>query len=223
MSTTIVVGCEFLSDKARLWRGVMQPGVAITGTLAIAVVTDLIFLLLHFLDRIRHVSVRRAEWVDWVRLAAIVQVLCSYSKRTDYASSSRLEHSLLKPEMWANAQRDGRPAECRWRPLLNAAKFGWCPILECRAVMLSRSETCWNLQEYPKLLNRSQPLVSRSWPYCEDMWSRYCCLTTYFPIADMCLSYEDIARQSCAMVPRWRFFGSCISSELHAAHFRPAF
>ena len=26
--------------------------------------------------------------------------------------------------MWANAQRDGRPAEHRWRPLFNAAKFG---------------------------------------------------------------------------------------------------
>jgi len=27
-------------------------------------------------------------------------------------------------EMWANAQPDGRPAEYRWRPLFNAAKFG---------------------------------------------------------------------------------------------------
>jgi len=27
-------------------------------------------------------------------------------------------------EMWANAQRDGRPAEHRWRPLFTAAKFG---------------------------------------------------------------------------------------------------
>jgi len=26
--------------------------------------------------------------------------------------------------MWANAERDGRPAEYRWRPLFNAAKFG---------------------------------------------------------------------------------------------------
>jgi len=26
--------------------------------------------------------------------------------------------------MWAGAQRDGRPAEYRWRPLFNAAKFG---------------------------------------------------------------------------------------------------
>jgi len=25
--------------------------------------------------------------------------------------------------MWANAQSDGRPAEHRWCPLLNAAKF----------------------------------------------------------------------------------------------------
>jgi len=29
-----------------------------------------------------------------------------------------------KLEMWANAQRDGRLAEYRWRPLFNAAKFG---------------------------------------------------------------------------------------------------
>jgi len=27
----------------------------------------------------------------------------------------------LKLEMWANAKRDGRPAEYRWRPLFNAA------------------------------------------------------------------------------------------------------
>ena len=27
-------------------------------------------------------------------------------------------------EMWANAERDGRPAEYRWRPLFNAVKFG---------------------------------------------------------------------------------------------------
>jgi len=26
--------------------------------------------------------------------------------------------------MWANARPDGRPAEHRWRPLFNAAKFG---------------------------------------------------------------------------------------------------
>jgi len=29
----------------------------------------------------------------------------------------------------------------------------------------------------------------------------------FFPIVDRCLSCEDIARQICAMVPRWRIFG----------------
>ena len=38
--------------------------------------------------------------------------------------------------MWANTQRDGRPAEYRWRPVLNAAKFGSRPLLDCRAVTL---------------------------------------------------------------------------------------
>jgi len=31
---------------------------------------------------------------------------------------------LYKTRMWADAQRDGRSAKCRWRPLFNAAKFG---------------------------------------------------------------------------------------------------
>jgi len=37
------------------------------------------------------------------------------------------------------------------------------------------------------------------------------------------LSFVHIARQSCAMVRRWRFFVSCISSEPRAARFRHAF
>jgi len=106
--------------------------------------------------------------------------------------------------MWANAQRDGRPAEYRWRPLFNAAKFGWRQLLECRAVTLPRRESRWNLQGCPKLANRSQPSVGRSSPCYEDMCRRYRCLTRFFPIADTCLSYEDTSRQSCEMVPKWR-------------------
>ena len=45
-----------------------------------------------------------------------------------------------KLEMWVNAQRDGRPADYRRRPLFNAAKFGWRPLLECRAVTLPRRD-----------------------------------------------------------------------------------
>jgi len=46
--------------------------------------------------------------------------------------------------MWANAQHDGRPAEYRWDPLFNAAKFGWRPLPECHAVTLPRLKARWN-------------------------------------------------------------------------------
>jgi len=109
--------------------------------------------------------------------------------------------------MWANAQSDGRLAEHRWCLLFNAA-VRMTPTTTCRAVTLPRRETSWNLQGCPKLLNRSQPLVGRSSPYYEDMWRTYCCLTSFSPTVDACLSCKDIARQSCAMVPRWRFLAT---------------
>ena len=118
-----------------------------------------------------------------------------------------LYDTTAQTRMWANAQRDGCPAEYRWRLLFNAAKFAWRPVLECRGVTLPRRETRWNVLGCPKLANRSQPLVGRSSPYYQGMWTSYCCLTSFFPIVDTCLSCEDSARQSCAMVPRWRIFG----------------
>jgi len=38
-----------------------------------------------------------------------------------------------------------------------------------------------------------------------------------FPIVDMCLSCENIARQNCAIVPRWRFFASFLGSAFSAS------
>jgi len=94
-----------------------------------------------------------------------------------------------RTRMWANAQRDGCPAEHRWRRLFNAAKNGWRPLLDCRAVTLPRHDTRWNMMGCPKPANQSQPLV-------------------FFWIVDTCLSSKNIARQSCVMVLRWRFFAS---------------
>jgi len=99
-----------------------------------------------------------------------------------YLKGPKIEIWLLTT-MWANVQRDGRPAEYRWRPLFNAAKFGWRPVLECRAVMLWRRESRWNLQWCPKLVNGSQRLVGRSSPYYEELWTRYCCLTSFFRLS----------------------------------------
>ena len=44
--------------------------------------------------------------------------------------------TTITTRIWANAQRDGRPAEYRWRHVLHAAKFGSRPLLECRAVTM---------------------------------------------------------------------------------------
>jgi len=50
--------------------------------------------------------------------------------------------------MWANAQRDGRPAECRWRPLFNAAVW----LTPTTRVPCSRwRESRWNYLGCPKL------------------------------------------------------------------------
>ena len=106
-------------------------------------------------------------WVSSILLLNHLGVIIIYQK-------------VITTRMWANAQRDGRPAEYTWRPLFNATKFGWRPLLECRAVTLPRSDSHWNLQGCPKLANRSQPLVGRSSPYYEDMWRRYRSLTSFF-------------------------------------------
>jgi len=52
--------------------------------------------------------------------------------------------------------------------LFNAAKFRWRKQ-ECHAVMLQRRETRWNELGCPKLTKRSQPLVGRSSPYCQNV------------------------------------------------------
>jgi len=102
--------------------------------------------------------------------------------------------------MWANAQRDGRPAEYRWCRLFNAA------VWLCSNATKTRNRL--KFAGVPQTIKRYQPLVGRSSLYCKNMWGRYCCLTSFFPIVDKCLSCEDIARQSSAMVRRWQFFAS---------------
>jgi len=67
-------------------------------------------------------------------------------------TASRLVASVVRwtskayvhTRMWASDQRDGRPAEHRWRPLFNAAKFGRRSLLDCCAVTRPRRKTCRN-------------------------------------------------------------------------------
>jgi len=72
---------------------------------------------------------------EWIVYAVNSSTLCPQKNAQGKKGLTR---------MWANAQPDGRPVEHRWRPLFNAAKFGWRPLLRC-AVTLPRCKTRWNL------------------------------------------------------------------------------
>jgi len=98
------------------------------------------------------------------------------------------------------------------------AKFCWPPISDVGAVTKPRRETGWNLLGCPKLPNPSQALVGQSSPYCEDIWRRYCCLTSFFPIVDTCLSCKDTADKICVMKPRWRICGHFLRPVFSARH-----
>jgi len=58
-------------------------------------------------------------------------------------------------------------------------------------------------QTNEKISAGSGPKFTILWGHLEDI---LLLLNKFFAIVDTCLSCEDIARQSGAMVPRWRFF-----------------
>jgi len=73
--------------------------------------------------------------------------------------------------MWADAQRYGRPAEYRWRPLLNVVDQIWMTSVERRrgAVTKARCKTRLNLLEWSKLANGSQPKFTIWWGRVEEI------------------------------------------------------
>jgi len=128
--------------------------------------------------------------------------------------------------MWANAQRDGRPAEYRWRLLFNAAVW----LTPTTRVPCSNAAKTRNPLKLPGVHQTNETISAASGPKFTILWGHVeemLLLNKIFPIVDMCLNYEDTAQQSCVIVPRWRFFciifASCIFSEPRAAHFTPAF
>jgi len=83
--------------------------------------------------------------------------------------------------MWANAQRDGRPAEYRWRPLFNAAKFWLTPTTR---VPCGNAANTQNPLKFAGVSQTPEPISAVSGPEftifnSEDMWRRYCCLAGF--------------------------------------------
>jgi len=50
--------------------------------------------------------------------------MCGSTVDIQSATAEIRRGKKIELEMWANAQRDGRPAKYMWRPLFKAAKFG---------------------------------------------------------------------------------------------------
>ena len=69
---------------------------------------------------LKYYSISVLDAVDKFRLISLVNLM----------RIMEIDRLAVTTRMWANAQRDGRPAEHRWRPLFNAAKFGCRPLLD---------------------------------------------------------------------------------------------
>jgi len=118
--------------------------------------------------------------------------------------------------MWANAQRDGPPAEYRWRPLFNAAVW----LTPTTRVPCSNAAKTRNPFKVPGVPQTNERISAASGPKFTILWGHVgeiLLLNTFFPTADTCLSCKDIARQSCAMVPRWRFLATFLSPAFAAS------
>ena len=99
----------------------------------------------------------------------------------------------------ANAQRDGRPAEYRWRPLFNAAVW----LTPTTTVPCSNAAKTRNPLKLPNetISAASGPKFTILWGLLEDILL----LNIFFRLSIRALVAKNIARQSRVMVPRWRF------------------
>ena len=118
--------------------------------------------------------------------------------------------------MWANAQRHGRPAVA--------------PSVQRRKVWLTPNTgvSCGNADKTRKPLKLAgvpqtgKPISAASGPKFTILWGHLediLLLNKSFSIVDTGLSCEDIAGQSCAMVPRRRFLATfCVLYFQRAAY-----
>jgi len=66
----------------------------------------------------------KSQLVFFVLFRRLPFTQCQAYSNTTVRAVLLIDDNKLTTRMWANAQRDGRPAEHRWRPLFNAANFG---------------------------------------------------------------------------------------------------
>jgi len=108
--------------------------------------------------------------------------------------------------MWANVQRDGHPAEYRWRPLFNAAVW-LTPTTRVPCSNAAKTRNPLKLPEVPQTNERISAANGPKFTILRGNVGDILKLNKFLPIVDRptCFSCEYMERQSCGMVPRWRF------------------
>jgi len=117
--------------------------------------------------------------------------------------------------MRANDQRHGHP-DNRWRPMFNAAV--WLTLTT--RVPCSNAAKMRNLLKCARVPQTNEPILAASGLKFTILWGHVgeiLLFNNFFPIDDMCLNCEDIARQSCVMVRRWRIFGNFLCAVFSAS------
>jgi len=90
--------------------------------------------------------------------------------------------------MWANAQRDGRLAEYRWRPLFNVAVW----LTPTAGVPRSNAAKTRNPLKLAGVPQTTEPISAASGPKFTILWGhleelrRYCCRLNTFSRLSMC-------------------------------------
>ena len=114
--------------------------------------------------------------------------------------------------MWASVQCDGHPAEYRWHPLFKV----W--LTPTNKVPCSNAAKTRYPLKYDGVPQTRQSISAVSGPKFTILWGHakeILLLNKFF--FDTCLSCEDVARQSCAMVPRWPIFGDFLGPAFTAS------
>ena len=103
------------------------------------------------------------------------------------------------------------------RPMPNVAEYRCASVIYCKVwltpttrVPCSNTAKMRNLLKFARVPQARQQFSTASGPKLTILSGHVretLLFNIFFRIVDTCLRCEDIARRSCAMVPRWQIFG----------------
>jgi len=121
--------------------------------------------------------------------------LTKYSINTSHINQS-INHLFAQTtitRMWANAQRDVRPAEYRWRPLYNAAKFWLTPTTGVPCSNAAKTRNPLKFAGVPQINETISAASGPKFTILRGHVEEILLLNNFFPIVDTCRSFEGIA------------------------------